>query len=348
MLVPGVKTERPESRREARRRNRRGALAAWAAVGSLLGVLLLGAAGSVVVFATALRPSPPVAAVAPASLAPAPEAPEAPPPPPEPEPPPEPPAFDAGALQDRLEELAGRHPGTFGVAVLEPQSGEGVFINADERFYAASIAKLPPLIALYRAADAGEIDLDEPISMLPTDVQAYGTGVLYRYPVGHTLTLRQCAEYLMKESDNTAWVMLERRLSFDEISAETRAIGADDTSYYPHYTSTPRDVLLMLEKVADPRFTSEKLSDEMLATMTDTAFEDRLPAKLPEEVRVAHKIGTYGSNIGDAGVVFYKDRAGKERHYFVVVMAEGTTEYAARQAIQEMSLATYRAIAERR
>lgn len=345
MLTPDVKTE---SRRKVRDRERRRTLVAWGAAGSLLGFLLLVALGSVAVFAAALRPPTPVTAVAQASLAPAPEAPE-PPPPPEPEPePPEPPAFDAGALQKELEGVAGRYPGTFGVAVLEPESGETVFINADESFYAASIAKLPPLITLYRAADAGEIDLDERISMTPTDVQDYGTGVLHRYPVGHTITLRECANLLMKESDNTAWVMLERRLSFEEISSETDALGADATRYYPHYTSTPNDVLLMLKKITDHKFTSKELSNEMLTTMTDTAFEDRLPAKLPKETRVAHKIGTYGANIGDAGVVFYKDRDDKEKHYYVVVMAENTTESAARDAIQEMSLATYEAVAKRR
>jgi beta-lactamase class A len=34
--------------------------------------------------------------------------------------------------------------------------------------------------------------------MQASDVQAYGTGVLYTYPVGHTITLRECARLLIK------------------------------------------------------------------------------------------------------------------------------------------------------
>jgi beta-lactamase class A len=48
--------------------------------------------------------------------------------------------------------------------------------------------------------------------MRTSDVWAEGTGVLYRYPVGHTMTLRECARFLIKESDNTAEDMLNRYL----------------------------------------------------------------------------------------------------------------------------------------
>ncbi len=52
----------------------------------------------------------------------------------------------------------------------------------------------------------------------------------------------------------------------------------------------------MLEKISDPRFTSEEYSREMLSFMTETSFEDRIPAALPESTRVAHKIGTHAAH----------------------------------------------------
>ena len=55
-----------------------------------------------------------------------------------------------------------------------------------------------------------------------SDVQAYGTGVLYTYLIGYTMTLRECAEFLIKKSDNTAWKMLDRYLGRDYIRAEFR------------------------------------------------------------------------------------------------------------------------------
>jgi beta-lactamase class A len=148
------------------------------------------------------------------------------------------------------------------------------------------------------------VDLDDKISMQASDVQAYGTGELYTHPVGHTITLRECARLLIKESDNTAWKMLDRYLRRDYIRAELYRVGARSTEYWLPNTTTPDDVLLVLEKISDPSYTNPDLSAEMLGIMTNTSFEDRLPQPLPEGTRVSHKIGYYGTTFADAGIVF--------------------------------------------
>ncbi len=263
--------------------------------------------------------------------------------------PPEPsPELTARTLRTRLEEVAAEYPATFGVVVSDPSSGKTVALNADKRFMAASLTKLPVLFALYRAAARGEVDLEDEISMLRTDVQAYGTGVLYTRPVGYTMTLRECAEYMIKESDNTAWKMLNRYLGRRNIEAELYEIGAHSTAYWIPNTTTPNDVLLMLEAIADPSYTTPELSAEMLDLMTHTSFEDRLPQPLPEETRVAHKIGSYGDTFSDAGLVFPGGSRSTEDAYFIVVIAGDTTEWTARSAIQDISLATYRLLGEPR
>ena len=96
----------------------------------------------------------------------------------------------ARTLRTSIEQTAAEYPATYGVVVFDPSSGETVGLNADQRFLAASLTKLPVLLTLYRAAALGEVNLEDEISMLPSDVQAYGTGVLYKRPVGHTMTLR--------------------------------------------------------------------------------------------------------------------------------------------------------------
>ena len=247
-------------------------------------------------------------------------------------------------LQTRLEKVAASRPGVYGVMAFDVSSGKSAAINADQTFVAASLGKLPTLMTLYRAAARGEVNLNDKISILPSDVQAYGTGVLYKYPVGYTMTLRECASHLIKESDNTAWKMFTRYLGSWNIQAELYRIGADSTSYLHPNTTTPSDVTLMLKKIADPAYTSPDLSAEMLGLMTNTNFEDRLPPQLPEGARVAHKIGSYGSTFSDAGVVFPEGSHNVRDAYFIVVIVSGTSEDTARHAIQEMSLITYRSL----
>lgn len=254
-------------------------------------------------------------------------------------------AGDPAALKKRVEEIADYYGGSYGVEILDPSTGKRVSLGADETFFAASIGKLPTLLSLYEAAADENLDLDDGITMYASDVQSYGTGVLHNKPVGKTISLRESAYYLMNQSDNTAWAMLTRYLGIGEIQNDLYSIGADDTTYWEPNNTTAGDVLKMLRKVEDPSFTSPKLSEEMVAAMTDTDFEDRIPAGLPNDVRVAHKIGSFEGSFSDAGIVFYKDRNGKERRYFIVVLTAGVGEGTARSAIQEVSAAAHETFA---
>jgi beta-lactamase class A len=266
--------------------------------------------------------------------------------------PPQPPApARAEAIKELRSKLPGisqSHAGTYGVMVFDPYSGETVSLNADRRFVAASLSKLYALLTLYRAASEGELSLDDEITMRPSDVWAYGTGVLHKhpnkYPVGYTMTLRECAKFMIKESDNTAELMLNRYLEEERIEAELHRIGADSTRYWhPINTTTPNDILLVLKNIADPFYTSPQLSADMLELMTNTAFEDRLPQPLPEETRVAHKIGSYEITFSDAGIVFPEEGGSTGQEYYIVVFSEGAPQEEARETIQDISLATYQA-----
>src|ERR671917_1283321 len=264
--------------------------------------------------------------------------------------PPEPPVDPARVravegLEERLRVISRAHAGAHGVVVFDPYSGARASLNADRRFVAASLSKLYALLTLYGAASRGELSLDDKITMRASDVWAEGTGVLYRYPVGTTITLRECAHFLIKESDNTAEVMLNRYLEEKEIEAELRRIGARSTSYWIPNTTTPNDVLLVLKAISDPSYTSPELSAEMLDIMTGTSFEDRLPQPLPVGHRVAHKIGSYESTFSDAGLVFPERTGRLDQRYYVVVFSEGATEVEARETIQDVSLVAYRALA---
>ena len=138
-----------------------------------------------------------------------------------------------------------------------------------------------------------------------SDVQTYGTGVRgHLEPVGTTITLRECAKLMIKESDNTAWVMLHRYLGRSNIEAELYQMGAHSTEYWMPNTTTARDVHVMLEKIADPPTPAPSSRPRCSSIMTNTSFEDRMPKPLPEEARVAHKIGSYEDAFSDAGLVF--------------------------------------------
>ncbi|MDN5697421.1 MAG: class A beta-lactamase-related serine hydrolase [Rubrobacter sp.] len=245
-------------------------------------------------------------------------------------------------LESEVRRVSASHQGEYGVVLWQPGSGRKVSVGAGDRFDAASLAKLPVLLALYREADQGRLSLDERIKITPSSIKS-GTGELQNRPPGTSVTLRECAKFLMKESDNTAWAMLEDRLGNDRIRSEITSTGARSTSYeYAKHSTTPDDTVKMLQKISDPGYTSERHSRQMLGYMTGTSFESWLPQGLPREARISHKIGILGGSFGDAGIVYPPEDAGSQGPYYVAVLAKDTTEPQARDAMQDISLAAYR------
>jgi beta-lactamase class A len=253
----------------------------------------------------------------------------------------------AREVESETREILSRYPGDYGVVLWQPESGIRISLDAGKRFKSASLAKLPVLLALYREAAEGRLSLDERIEMSESDIQP-GTGALQYRPPGTTLTLREYAEYLIKESDNTAWNILEDRLGKKRIRAELARVGAESTSYeYAGHMTTPDDTLKILQKISDPGYTSPSHSQEMLDAMTNTAFEDRLPQGLPANARIQHKIGSLGDNFGDAGLVMPPEGKEYGGPYYVVVLSRNAGgEANARGAMREISLTAYQGLVD--
>lgn len=252
----------------------------------------------------------------------------------------------ASELEAEVREISARYPGEYGVVVWQPSSGTRVSTNPDESFGAASLAKLPVMLALYRDAARERVDLEQRIEMSAAEIRG-GTGAMRNQPPGSFFTLRECTRYLMQESDNTAWRMLDNYLGNDRIRSEVASAGAGSTNYeVARHSTTPDDTLKMLERISDPGYTSPQLSQEMLASMTDTSFENWLPQGLPPEASISHKIGILGGTFGDAGIVFPPKGQASAEPYYVVMLSKETTEPAASGAMQEVSLAAYRSLVD--
>jgi beta-lactamase class A len=82
-------------------------------------------------------------------------------------------------------------------------SGEEIAIDADHRVETMSVMKIPLLVALFRAWEANEVDLDQRI-VIDGGRKRFGTGVLRTLDDGLTLTLRDAATLMIIQSDNTA------------------------------------------------------------------------------------------------------------------------------------------------
>lgn len=176
-------------------------------------------------------------------------------------------------------------------------------INESVIYTAASVNKIPILAALYYFVQNGDIDLDKSVTLQAADIQDYGTGVLRYDAPGSVYTIKTLARLMMQKSDNTAaYILLNHVVGIERTQKLLVDWGLTQTDMGNNKTSN-KDMGRLFEKIATGKVANRAYTDEMLSFLTDSDFEDRLPAMLPKGVTVYHKIGTEVRIIHDVGIV---------------------------------------------
>jgi beta-lactamase class A len=122
--------------------------------------------------------------------------------------------------------------GTLGVMVRDLASGLELTWNREHPFPTASTMKVPVLYALYRLAEAGEIDLAARVRIDRGD-RVPGSGVLQYLDVGLEPTVRDLAELMIIVSDNYATDLLYGMIGRERLAATLADLGLDGT-HLPH------------------------------------------------------------------------------------------------------------------
>jgi beta-lactamase class A len=227
-------------------------------------------------------------------------------------------------FKDKTKNLSGEY--TF--YYIRLSDGFAYGIDEKEEMQAASLIKLPVFATLYREAEAGAINLDEKYSLKSTDKVA-GSGSLYSKPAGTQLTYRELARYMGKESDNTAFNILRKKLGDSKITETINDLGMSKTSLSENSTS-PYDIAIFFKKLWLNEIMSGQSRDEILGYLTDTIYEDWL-GKGITGIKVAHKYGSEVHVVNDAGIVL------SDKPFVLVILTKGIIEKEANAALPELA-----------
>lgn len=210
-------------------------------------------------------------------------------------------------LEDLLTGVVGR----VGIAVLD-ESGETLFERgADEPFTAASVVKIPLVMALYADAAEGRLSLDE---RLPVGGTVPGSGVLRLLKVDE-LTIRDLAELAISVSDNTATNVLIDRIGIERVAERTAQWGIsssrlgrkmfdlDARARGIENVMTARETALLLLRLVGGQCLDRATSDAVIALLRDCQDATKLRRYLPAGVDVAHKSGWLEGISNDAGII---------------------------------------------
>lgn len=223
--------------------------------------------------------------------------------------------------------------GTYGIYFQDLNSSDHFDIKGDEKFTAASLIKLPVLLTLYRESEAGRIDLDTIYTLQAVDRRG-GAGALQYKANGFQISYRKLAEAMGQQSDNTAFAAMARILGDDKIQSTIDSLGMKDTSYADNITS-PNDIGLFFRKLYKEKIVTDTSRDEILGFLTNTIWEDRIPAGIPKGIEVSHKVGSEIGVVSDAGIVF------SPKPFILVIMSQEANEIEAGKALPEITKKIY-------
>jgi beta-lactamase class A len=133
-------------------------------------------------------------------------------------------------LQKAIDEITAPVQGRIGVCVHDIETGTEVGIHADEPLPMASVCKVPILVAAYRAAEAGELNLRERVEFYATD-RCLGSGLLNGFDTGLNATLRDLLFLMIVVSDNAATDLILRRLPAVRIRTIMSELGLPDIRF---------------------------------------------------------------------------------------------------------------------
>jgi len=225
--------------------------------------------------------------------------------------------------------------GRYALCVLDIASQQTYGFDADTQSDAASLNKVVILAVIYQQAAMSRIDLDRIVTTTPDDIQDYGTGSIRYDPVGSSYSVRTLARLMIEQSDNTASYMLAQLVGLSTIQSQVTSWGMRKTLIGEDMTSA-RDITILFNLIYHNRIAPPKLTGEMIDFLTHTDFRDRIPALLPTDVRIGHKIGNHVGVLNDGGIVFLAGRP-----YVIVILNKDIDEARGLLLEQQISKAVY-------
>ncbi len=218
---------------------------------------------------------------------------------------------DISQLNTQVKALMARYsylqPGMF---FLDLDTGNYLDLNGEKIFPAASTIKFPILVALFEEVDAGRIKLNETLVMR-RDLMTGGSGTLQYKRPGTKLSLLETATKMITISDNTATNMIIDRLGGKaKLNQRFQSWGLQNTvirnllgDFKGTNTTSAKDLVRLGALLTNNQLLSDTSRSKALDIMRRVENRSLLPAGLGKGAVIAHKTGTLGIILGDAGII---------------------------------------------
>jgi beta-lactamase class A len=244
-------------------------------------------------------------------------------------------------LKEQIIAELGKQEGVYAVAFKDLQTNEELLILENERFHAASTMKTPVMIEVFRQANHGKFSLEDSIviknefksivdgSSFSLDSADDSEKELYSL-IGQKKRISDLVYDMIIVSSNLATNLIIELVDAKQVTKTMRKLGAknievlrgvEDTKAFEKgliNSTTAYDLLVIFEQIAKRDMVNPVASEAMIKILLDQKFNEVIPAKLPKEVKVAHKTGNVTGVNHDSGIVFLPDG----RKYVLILLSK--------------------------
>jgi len=243
-------------------------------------------------------------------------------------------------LREKIVTELKKNKGVYAVAFKNLATGEELLINERETFHAASTMKMPVMIEVFKQAAAGKFSMTDSV-VIKNEFKSIVDGSLYSQDstmdsehelykqIGQKKAIKDLVYDMIIVSSNLATNIIVDLVGAEYVTQTMRSLGAmdilvlrgvEDAKAFQkglNNTTTAYDLMLLFEKMAGNQIVNKASCDAMIKILLDQKFNSVIPARLPANVKVAHKTGAYGTVRHDAGIVYLPDG----RKYVLVIMS---------------------------
>ncbi|MED0758175.1 class A beta-lactamase-related serine hydrolase [Aneurinibacillus thermoaerophilus] len=229
--------------------------------------------------------------------------------------------MDWQKLRRDVERIVSQVDGKVSVAI---ETDEGhILINANDPLPSASLIKIPIMIAAYRQAQEGKLNLFSEYSFLPED-RVGGMGVLSHLSPELRLTLKDLISLMIMISDNTATNMVIRNVGMDTVNQLAADLNCGQTvlvrMMMDHEAvkrgkdnmTSASDIVRFLKEIVEGSILNEENKKAVYDTLLNQQFHTKLPALITGgfslHATLAHKTGELPGTEHDAGIFCFNGK----------------------------------------
>ena len=234
------------------------------------------------------------------------------------------PAVAQSRLDSQVKTLTESFKGKVSLFAKNLDTGETYALNPDERVRTASTIKIAVMIETFARVAEGKIKWTDEV-VLTKEKKVSGSGILNELSDGLHLTLRDAVNLMMILSDNTATNLVIDVVTTDAVNARMESLGFKNIKIMRRVGSggesvagkdpenkkfglgmaTPREMVLVMEKLERGEIVSPAVSKEMIDLMKREQGRNAIGRSL-SSVPMASKYGALDRLRSAVGILYTK------------------------------------------